>query len=197
MFCDGCPIAALLPSRRDGFALILSGRASMKRILTVTICALVCTGSLALTSPRAVAQSEAKPERSDVIGNVGRWFDRSVTSIGDYFKSAGKNIDNFNREAGVAAKTTAGAAVDAADAVAKIPKTRVVTGHQSCPLADNGAPDCAAGATKLCQARGMKAGTSLDVTSARDCKLPQRLSQAEAGKRECTDVTFVTRAMCQ
>jgi hypothetical protein len=168
-------------------------RGTLKRPLCVMAFACVLT----LASLPALAQGDAKQGSTSVLGDIGRWFDRSINAIGGQFRKTGKKIDNFNREAGVAAKATAGVAADAADAVAKIPKTRIVTGHQNCPLAENGAPDCGAGADKLCQARGMKAGTSLDVTSARDCKLPQRLSQTEAGKRECTDVTFVTRAVCQ
>jgi hypothetical protein len=169
----------------------------LRETLKVFLFVLACACVLTLAALPARAQSETKQESTGVLSDIGRWFNRSINSIGDQFRGARKGIDNFNHEAGVAARTTAGAAVDAADVVAKLPKTRVVTGHQSCPLADNGAPDCSAAADKLCQARGMKAGTSLDVTSARDCKLPQRLSQTEPGKRECPDVTFVTRAVCQ
>jgi hypothetical protein len=136
---------------------------------------------------------------SDVLGDIGRWLGKSISSIGDHFESAGKGIDDgldkFNRDAAVAAKSTASAAVDAADAVAKLPKTRVVSGHQPCPLADNGAPDCATAADKLCQAKGMKSGSSLEVISARECQL-RKFSERDK-PRECRNVTFVSRAMCQ
>lgn len=171
----------------------------MKRFSTHAVCALLL---LAMASGSAFAQHNAKEstkENTDVLGDIGRWLDRSFTSVGDHFKNAGKGIDGgvekLNRDASVAAKSTANAAADAADAVAKLPKTRVVSGHQACPVADNGAPDCGAAADKLCQAKGMKSGTSLDVTSARECPL-RRISDLSK-PRECKNVTFVSRAMCQ
>jgi hypothetical protein len=167
----------------------------MTRLLRLSLCISFCA-ALALVSLSAVAQDAKK---DDVLGDFGRWLDKSLNSIGDQFKSAGKGIDkqvdNFNREAGMAAKTTAGAAVDAADAVAKLPNTRVVSGRQNCPVADNGAPDCGVAANKLCQAKGMKSGSSLEVTSARDC--PTRALIEREARAQCRDVTFVTRAMCR
>jgi hypothetical protein len=166
-------------------------------VLSRLLCILLCAAGLALVSASAGAQDTRND--SNVLSDFGRWLDRSLTSIGDQFRDAGKGIDkgidNLNREAGVAAKATAGAAVDAADTVARLPKTRVVTGHQTCPAADNGAPDCAAAANRLCQAKGMKAGTSLDITSARDC--PTRALLEREARAQCKDVTVVTRAMCQ
>jgi hypothetical protein len=158
------------------------------------LCIGLCAGALALSSSLVAAQ-ETKNESTNVLGDIGRWFDKSMTSIGDQFRSAGKGIDNFNHEAGVAAKTTAGAAADAADQVARLPKTRMVSGRQNCPVSENGAPDCAAAAEKLCKAKGLKTGTSLDVTSAREC--PTRAILQKEARGECKDITFVTRAMCQ
>lgn len=155
---------------------------------------LLIAGVLAASSALAPAQEAAK-ESSGVFGDIGRWFDKSMTSIGDQFRNAGKNIDQFNHEAGVAAKTTASAATDAAGSVARIPGTRVVSGRQNCPVADNGSPDCAAAADRLCRAKGHKSGTSLDVTSAREC--PTRALLQKEARAECKDVTVVTRAMCR
>jgi hypothetical protein len=163
----------------------------MKRQLSSLLCIGVCAGGLVLSVAVVSAQDgkqdskDDSGESSDLFGDIGRWFDKSFSSIGD----------QFNHEAGVAAKTTAGGVVDAADQVARLPKTRMVSGHQTCPLSDNGAPDCNAAADKLCKAKGLKSGTSLDVTSARECP-PRAILQKEA-RAQCKDVTFVTRAMCQ
>jgi hypothetical protein len=169
----------------------------MKRQLSSLLCIALCAGGLVLSAVAVSAQDNKsdREESSNLFGDIGRWFDKSFSSIGDQFKSAGKNIDQFNHEAGVAAKTTAGAAVDAADQVARLPKTRMVNGHQNCPISDNGAPDCNAAAEKLCKAKGHNSGTSLAVTSARECP-PRAILQKEA-RAQCKDVTFVTRAMCQ
>ena len=166
----------------------------MKRLASNILCVLLCAGLLVVSSALARAQETAK-ESSSVFGDIGRWINNSMTSIGDQFKNAGKGIDQFNHEAGVAAKTTASAATDAADSVARIPRTRMVTGRQNCPVSDNGSPDCAAAADKLCKAKGLKSGTSLDITSAREC--PARAILQREARAECKDVTIVTRAMCR
>jgi hypothetical protein len=171
---------------------------TMKQPVSSFLCMGLCAAALALSGTAVFAQAakdETKNESANLFGDIGRWFDKSISSIGDQFKNAGKNIDQFNHEAGIAAKTTAGAAADAADQVARLPKTRVVSGRQNCPVSPNGAPDCAAAADKLCKAKGLKSGTSLDVTSAREC--PTRALLQREARAECKNVTFVTRAMCQ
>lgn len=156
----------------------------------------IWVGACALALAGLPAAAQDRPAQDgNVFTDIGRWLDRSLTSIGDQFRDAGKGIDTFNREAGAAAKSTAEAASDAADAVARLPGTRVVTGRQTCAIADNGAPDCVTAANKLCQTRGLKSGTSLAITSTREC--PLRLARGSGEPRECKNITFVTRAMCQ
>jgi hypothetical protein len=166
----------------------------MKQLASPLICIWLCAAGILTLGAPAVAQ-ETQKQGNNVFGDIGRWFDKSMTSIGDQFRSAGKGLDQFNREAGVAAKTTAGAAADAADSVVRLPNTRMVSGRQDCPVSDNGAPDCATAADKLCRAKGLKSGTSLDVTSAREC--PTRAILHRDSRAECKLVTYVTRAMCQ
>lgn len=169
----------------------------MKRAISSLLCIAFCASGLIVAGGPAFTQEkqDTQTESPDLLGDIGRWFDRSITSIGDQFRSAGKGIDQFNHEAGIAAKTTAGAAADAADQVARLPKTRMVSGHQTCPPSENGAPDCAVAAEKLCKANGLSSGTSLAVTSAREC--PTRAILQREARAECKNVTFVTRAMCQ
>lgn len=127
---------------------------------------------------------------------AGRWFDEQLNKIGAGFKDAGKNVENFGHEAGIAAKTTANSAKEAADAVARIPNTRPVSGHQKCRKAPNGAPDCVAAANTLCKSKGFGSGKSLDMTTAEVCPTKVYLSGRNTGA-ECTTETFVSRALCQ
>ena len=140
------------------------------------------------------ARSETKP---DFLGSIGRWFDESFAKIGSSFKDARSGVDNFNREAGIAAKSTADAAKDAADAVVKLPNAKVVRGHQNCVAAPNGAPDCIAAATALCKASGFGTGKSIDITSAEECPTQVMLGRRAAEPGECRTVNFVSRALCQ
>ena len=50
----------------------------------------------------------------------------------------------------------------------------MVSGRAACVVAANGAPDCKAGADRLCQSKGYKEGKSLDTDAAEKCS-PERL----------------------
>lgn len=153
-----------------------------------------------LMAALAVAQEGAlapKPnEDTGFFAAVGRWFDQQSDKMNSTFGDARKKIENFGYEAGVAAKSTAAGAKDAADAVARIPTVRVVTGHEKCANAPNGAPDCVAAAVTMCKTKGFEAGKSMDMTTALVCPPKVLLSGRNSGP-ECRDETFVSRALCQ
>ena len=154
--------------------------------------------TVALLTASAFAQNQTQPPPSDgPLEAVGRWFSDSFASIGSHFREAEQGVTNFRNEAGVAAKKTATAAKDAADAVTKLPTTRVLAGHQKCTISANGAPDCHDAADRLCKRRGFTSGQTVDITSAHECPLRVTLGQREARPGECKNVTFVSRAMCQ
>jgi hypothetical protein len=156
-------------------------------------------GSLLFVSALAAAQEapgRGKKEDPGFFGSIGRWFDEQFTSINSTFKDAGKKVEKFSHDAGVAAKTTAEGAKDAADAVARIPNTRVISGHEKCRVAPNGAPDCVVAANTMCKARGFETGKSLDMTTAEECP-PKVWVSGRKEEGACTTITFVSRALCQ
>jgi len=148
------------------------------------------------------AQAQGGPQRGSasegpgLLESIGRWFDRQADNLGSSFKDAGKGVENFGREAGVAAQSTVDGAKDAADAVVRIPAARVISGHEKCRVAPNGAPDCVAAATAMCKARGFESGKSADMTTAEVCPAQVYLSGRSSGG-ECRTETFVSRALCQ
>ena len=159
--------------------------------------ALFCA-ALLLVDASAVAQNQPQPPpATNPFGVVGRWVDDTLTFLGSGFQGAKGGLENLNHEAGVAAKTTASAAKDAADAVVRIPTARVVSGHANCTIAANGAPDCGAAASSLCKGKGFASGTSIDITSAEECPVQVMLGRRAAQPGECKTVNFVTRAFCQ
>ncbi|MBS0534233.1 MAG: hypothetical protein JSR72_09265 [Proteobacteria bacterium] len=143
-------------------------------------------------------QPQQQPQQSEpgVLESLGRWLDRQSENLSSSFKDAGKGVQNFGREAGVAAQSTVEGAKDAAGAMVRIPAARVVTGHQVCKVAANGAPDCVAAANAMCKARGFDGGTSADMTTADVCPAKVYLSGRNSGP-ECRTETFVSRAFCQ
>jgi hypothetical protein len=159
-------------------------------------------GAIMLMSALAAAQDAAQPpgpkpnENPGFFGSIGRWFDERAENFKSTFKNAGKNVENFGHEAGIAAKSTVNTAKDAAGAVVRIPTARVVTGHEKCNNAPNGAPDCLAAAIAMCKAKGFESGKSLDMTTAVVCPPKVMLSGRSSGP-ECKDETFVSRVLCQ
>jgi hypothetical protein len=138
----------------------------------------------------AAAQDGAKPrEEPGLFDGIVRWFDET-------FSGAGKQVENFGNEAGIAAKTTVNTAKDAAGAVVRIPSARVMSGHAKCVTAPNGAPDCVAAANALCKDKGFEFGKSLDMTTAEVCPA-KALVSGRSSPGECKDETFVSRALCQ
>ena len=156
-------------------------------------------------------QQQPKPESKPAPGffeSIGRWFENGFSSfksgmkdakggidnLGDKAATAGKNIGDKAAEVG---KNAADATKDAVDAVAKLPKARVVNGRERCEVSPNGAPDCRVAAQSICSAKGFAAGTSMDFVSAEKCPAAVWMNRRKPEPGECVTETFVTRAMCQ
>lgn len=67
-----------------------------------------------------------------------------------------------------------------------------VGGREVCPRSPDGAPDCQAGADRLCQSKGYKSGKSLNIDAAFTCS-----AKRAPGRKLCGNESFVTRAFCQ
>jgi hypothetical protein len=96
------------------------------------------------------APLSAPPEREDnpgLINEMGKLFEKTL-SILPPLKSPQETIEDLNSRA-----------KDAGDSLTSLAKpSSMVTGRIGCPVAANGAPNCKAGADKLCQAKGFKEG---------------------------------------
>jgi hypothetical protein len=160
-------------------------------------CLFAC--AVVLTAALAVAQDASKapaPEQPGFFTAVGRWFDQTADNFNASVRSVRERFQNLGHDAGVAARTTVDTAKDAADAVGRLPNARVITGHEKCQIAPNGAPDCIAAAYAICQAKGFKTGKSVDMTTAEVCPAQVYLAGRNSGPG-CHTETFVSRALCQ
>ena len=148
------------------------------------------------TAPQPPAPPPAEPaappreENPGLINEMGKLWDKSI-SILPTLKGPGETLEELNARAKDATK-------DAGDTLSRIAKPgSLVTGRMKCPLASNGAPDCKAGADKLCQGKGYKEGKSLNTDAAETCS-PRVLIPGRARKPDdCKTDTFVTSALCQ
>ena len=159
---------------------------------------LVCIGAGAIlfTATLALAQDSAPAEERGVFGNITRWVDEQASKLGSHFRGARSGVENLSHEAGVAAKSTVEGAKDAAGAVTRIPSARVVTGHEKCTIAPNGAPDCVVAANAICKTKGFESGKSVDMTTAEVCPAQVYMGGRSTGA-DCRTETFVSRALCQ
>jgi hypothetical protein len=128
----------------------------------------------------------APAENPGLINEIGKLFEKSKSLL-PTIKSPGETIDDLNARA-----------KDAGDSLTNMTKpSSMVKGRAACVVAANGAPDCKAGADKLCQSKGYKEGKSLDTDAAEKCSpkvfIPGR--QREPG--DCKTENYVIRALCQ
>ncbi len=156
-------------------------------------------GAIVLSSALAAAQDAAKtppPEQQGFFGTVKSWFNQTTESFNAGISGVRKRFETLSREADIAARSTVDTARDAADAVARLPNTTVVRGHEKCEIAPNGAPDCVAAAITMCKAKGFEGGTSLDMTTAEICPAQVYLKGRSSGEG-CHTETFVSRVLCK
>jgi hypothetical protein len=147
--------------------------------------------TLGLQSPGpAPAQPEPPPAPRDqspgLIDEIGKLFEKSKSLLPP-LKSPREAIDDLNAQ-------TKGASESLSN-IAK-PST-MVKGRVACLVASNGAPDCKAGADKLCQSSGYKEGKSLDTDAAEKCSPKVYMPGYKRQPGDCRTENFVTRALCQ
>jgi hypothetical protein len=139
-------------------------------------------------APQPIEPPQAAPERENpgLINEIGKLFEKSKSMLPP-LKGPGETIDNLNARA-----------KDAGESLSNMAKpSAMVTGRAGCVVAANGAPDCKAGADKLCQSKGFKEGKSLDTDAAEKCSPVVFLPGHKRGPNDCKTENFVTRALCQ
>jgi hypothetical protein len=128
----------------------------------------------------------AREENPGLINEIGKLFEKSK-SILPPLKSPGETFDDLNARAR-----------DAGESLSNLARpSTMVSGRAACIVASNGAPDCKAGADKLCQSKGFKEGKSLDTDAAEKCSPIVYLPGHQRGPNDCKTENFVTRALCQ
>lgn len=180
-----------------------SKRVSISDPRAVALAAVLIGVAVALLPDAAAARDKSRGPAAEDPGffeSVGRWFDEQAGKFKSTFGGAQSTVVEFGREAGAATSKTIDGAKDvakgAADVMTSIPSTRVVSGHEKCRVAPNGAPDCGPAADAVCRAKGFKSGSSVDMTTAEVCP-PQVWMAGRNSGPGCHTETFVSRALCQ
>ena len=137
-------------------------------------------------APQQIEPPPPREENPGLINEIGKLFEKSKSLLPP-LKGPGETMDDLNARA-----------KSAGESLSNIAKPSImVSGRAACLVAANGAPDCKAGAERLCQSKGYKEGKSLDTDAAEKCSpkvfIPGR--QREPG--DCKTENYVTRALCQ
>src|SRR3954462_2885110 len=133
-------------------------------------------------------QSDQPPrdENPGLINEIGKLFEKSKSLLPP-LKSPSETIDEIK------ARTK-----DAGQSLSNIAKpSTMVSGRAACLVSANGAPDCKAGADRLCQGKGYKEGKSLDTDAAEKCSPKVYVPGYKRQPGDCKTENYVTRALCQ
>jgi hypothetical protein len=140
-------------------------------------------------------------EKRGFLSDFGHWWDDSVASFKAKWKENQSQLDDFNKKSSAAAKDAAAATgqamKDAADAMVRLPTSKMVEIHEVCPVAGNGAPDCQTAASNACRGKGFKDGQPLDIRTAERCTASLWVSGQNPTSRDCPVETMVLRAACE
>jgi hypothetical protein len=131
--------------------------------------------------PPQQAEPAAPPAGEDnpgLINEIGKIWDKlprikSPSETLDDIKGAGESLTNLAK-----------------------PST-MVTGRMACASSPNGAPDCKAGADRLCQSKGYKDGKSLDTDAVEKCSPKVYIPGRKREPGDCKTENFVIKALCQ
>jgi hypothetical protein len=137
-------------------------------------------------APQQIEPPAGEPENPGLINEIGKLFEKSK-SILPSLKSPSETVDDFNARAKDAGETLSNIARPAL----------MVTGRAACLVSANGAPDCKAGADRLCQSKGYKEGKSLDTDAAEKCSPKVFIPGRKREPGDCKTENYVTRALCQ
>ena len=141
---------------------------------------------LAAPGQQIEPQPPAPEENPGLINEIGKLFEKSKSMLPS-IKSPSETIDDLNTRA-----------KDAGETLTNMAKPAVmVKGRAACLVAANGAPDCKAGADKLCQSQGYKDGKSVDTAAAEKCSPKAYLPGRPREPGDCKTENYVIRALCQ
>ncbi len=126
------------------------------------------------------------PENPGLINEIGKLFEKSKSMLPS-LKSPSETMDDLNTRT-----------KDAGDSLSNMVRpSLMVSGRAACLVSANGAPDCKAGADRLCQSKGYKEGKSLDTDAAEKCSPKVFIPGRKREPGDCKTENYVTRALCQ
>ena len=148
--------------------------------------------------PPPVPPAAAAAEQRGFLNGLGTWWNQSVADWKAKMKAQQTKLDEFNKQSADAAKDAATATQQAMKSAADaLRPSHVIEIQQTCPVAGNGAADCATAATSACKTKGFSTGQPLDVRTAEKCADSLWVSGQAPTAADCPVETVLLRAACQ
>jgi flagellar hook-basal body complex protein FliE len=146
------------------------------------------------TPNQAAALPSAPSEKRGFLNDFGQWWNDSIANFNAKMKEQQAKLDEFNKQQSDAAKDATQAMKKAAGAM--FTPSKLIEIQQLCPVAGNGAPDCATAATDVCKGKGFSAGQPIDIRTAERCKASLWVSGQNPAVA-CPVETVLLRVACQ
>jgi hypothetical protein len=153
-------------------------------------------------APPPAASFPAQPApafKPGFLHQLGVWWNDGFANFNDKMKNAKDKLDTLQTEQSAkdAGKATQEAVKNAAQAVVRLPSTRMFELHDRCQAAANGAPDCPAAANSACRNKGFNTGQPLGVSTSQVCPPAVLMSGRHPVAGECRDETYILGVVCQ
>jgi hypothetical protein len=153
-------------------------------------------------SPPANNSLPAQPApafKPGFLYELGLWWNQGFGDFNTKMKSAKDRLDDLKQDQSAkdATAATQEALKNAAQAVVRLPNTRVFELHELCRTAANGAPDCPAAANKACRGKGFNDGKPMGISTSQVCPPAVLMSGRAPAAGECRDETYILGIVCQ
>ncbi len=147
----------------------------------------------------AFPQQPPAPFKPGFLHQLGEWWNQGIGDFNTKMKNAKDRLDDIgsSQPAKDATAATKDALKNAADAVVRLPTTRMFELHDKCQPAPNGAPDCPTAAASACRGKGFSGGKPMGVSTSQVCSPAALMSGRLPGPADCHDETFILGVVCQ
>jgi hypothetical protein len=156
-------------------------------------------------APAAPPDSSSVPQqpppafKPGFLHQLGEWWGQSFGDFHTKMNNATDRLDDLRKDQSTkdAAAATQDALKDAAQAVVRLPSTRMFELHDKCQPAANGAPDCPTAANNACRVKGFSTGKPMGISTSQVCSPQALLSGRSPTAADCHDETYILGVVCQ
>jgi hypothetical protein len=133
------------------------------------------------------------------LHQLGEWWGQSFGDFHTKMNNAKDRLEGLRTDQSTkdATAATQDALKGAAQAVVRLPSTRMFELHDKCQPAANGAPDCPTAANNACRVKGFNAGKPMGISTSQVCSAQALLSGRSPTAADCHDETYILGIVCQ